>query len=342
MPRGLAVLVLAVTLAAPGAARAERSRAVAVGAAVFPGAVVHGSGHWVAGDRRAARRIAIAELVGLGLAALGGIPIGVSGGAPQTMPGLALVVPGGALLIQSWLADVYGAAGGSRIGGRAGREPRLELEAGYALIADAQSDTGHLATLAATARVGRATVGASGYAGDGAWSARGEFGLRALGDRLAHADVFVAAAERRFDDDGFRTAVLELFARGRYELERFTPSLGGSFATLELGVGRESLRYNVPDVPADTQSVLVARFGYGLHLGDHAETELYYDHRRDDLAGALLHDLPHLLGSNGFAGHLGLRAAARRGRFGLTAAVEVGSAWVFHLALTTRIGQDLP
>src|SRR5688572_4496313 len=93
----LVVTVAVLTTAAPARGDGERKRGWAVGASILPGVVVHGSGLWVAGDRRGARRLAIAEAIGLGLAALGGLPIGISGGAPETMPGLALVIPGGAL-----------------------------------------------------------------------------------------------------------------------------------------------------------------------------------------------------------------------------------------------------
>lgn len=338
MFRPALALAAAATMIA-GPARADRDRALAVGAAIVPGVIVHGSGHWVAGDRPTAKRLALAQLCGLGLAALGGLPIAISGGAPEMMPGLALLVPGGGLFLTSWFADLYGAAGGARLDGTPRTAPaRVEIEAGYLVVTDARAGATHAATLAARGWIDRGHVAIAGWAGAGARELGGELGVRVLGGRPGReardstaVDVVAGALDRRFDADGIHTTTFTVAARARYDLARIAPSLAGSFTTLELGVGRERLR--LAHAPDDVSGVMLGRFGYGVGIGDVAEVEVFYDHRHDALAGRLVLDA----GVNGFVGHVGLRAAAYRGRWGVTGGVEVGAHWVARLAIAARL-----
>lgn len=323
-------------------ARADADRAVAVGASILPGAIVHGSGSWVAGDRRAAKRLALAELAGLGLAALGGLPVGISGGAPETLPGLALAIPGAGLFLTSWFADLYGAAGGAALGGHArGAPARAEVGVGYLVVSDARAGSTHAATLAATAWLDRGRASIAAWSGAGAHELGGALAVRVLGGipgRRASGgtalDVVLGGHDRRFSDDGTRSTTLELGVDSRLDLERVAPSLAGSFVTGGLGAGHEWRGFDA--APDDGGSLLLATFGFGVYLGGDAEVELFYDHRRDGLAGRLVLDS----GINGFFGHAGLRGAAHRGRWGVAGGVEVGAAWVAQLAVTARLGAD--
>lgn len=331
----MVVALLCCALAGPAAAEEPEPcpRPLAVVASVVPGVLLHGSGHWVAGDKKTAKRLLTWQGIGMGLAALGGITIGVTGGAEEAMPGLVLLVPGGGLVVASWLADIYGAAVGSRIGGKAERDPpRVDVELGYAYAHDPQFAYSHLATMGATARLDRVRVGGTALYGEGLWRARGEAAFRVI-DELG---VMVAGSDQRYDDDRFASSTIEAALEGRYELARIAPSLDGSFVTGQVGFGAERIRYDVPGMPVDWTSLFLGRFSFGIHLGDggarHAEVEAYYDHRRDQLTGGLL--LPS--GANGFVGHLGVIATGYRGRWGLTGGVDVGSAWVARLGLKVR------
>jgi len=300
---------------------------------VVPGILVHGAGHWVAGDRRTAKRLLRWQGLGLGLAAVGGIAIGVSGAADEMMPGVVLLMPGGGLFVLSWLADVYGTAGGARIGGRPVRAaPRVEAELGYAYVHDPQFAFSHLATVGGDARLDRFRLGGDGLFGEGMWRARGEAAARLWGP----IDVLVAGQEHRYQDDGFAVTTVEAAVEGRYELGRIGDSLAGSYATGQLGFGVERVRYDTGAMAADWSSLFLGRFAYGIYLGDggarHAWVEAYYDHRRDQLTGGLL--LP--AGSNGFVGHTGVTATAFRGRWGLTGGFDVGTAWVARLGVRFR------
>lgn len=337
------IAIALVVTAAPPAHAGKKRRALATAASIVPGVMVHGSGHWVAGDRRTARRLAIAEGIGLGMVVLGQLPLRLSGGAPEAAPGLVLLIPGGAVLLTSWFADIYGAAGGAAIGGRGRRAPpRFELETGALFLADPQTDTDYAATFGGSAWHENGHASVSAWVGAAAWDVSGDLGARLLGGSpgrpgrdASHLDLVLGAGEQRFDDEGFRIASTEISARGRYDLARFAATLAGSFATLEAGLVHEHIRYRSAAGSIDRQTLLDARLGFGIYLGADAEIELYYDHRRDALAGALLLEV----GTNGLLGHVGARVEAYRGRWGVGGSVEAGSAWVTRLSLIARLGE---
>ena len=94
---------------------------------------------------------------------------------------------------------------------------------------------------------------------------------------------------------------------------------------------------------------LLLRSGFGLYIGARApaqrsapagalpggEVEIYYDHRRDGLAGGI-----KTLGPNsGFAGHVGLRGEYYpTAAWGMNAIIERGSTWVLGSAVSFRTG----
>src|SRR5687768_14321713 len=101
--------------------------------AVVPGVVVRGLGHVVGGDRRTAKRLFLVGGAGFVVAAVGGGAVALTGGAEEVAaPGAALGVMGAGAMLVTWLADIYGAAGGYRLGGAPELDPaRYELELGY-------------------------------------------------------------------------------------------------------------------------------------------------------------------------------------------------------------------
>src|SRR5205085_11983475 len=141
-------------------------------------------------------------------------------------------------------------------------------------------------------------------------------------------------------DQGLHIATFEGVVLAHIDLARIGPSLRGTFATLGTGLGVERVRFMANDV-ADNSSIFIGHIGWGFVLGDGParalETELYYDHRRDTLAGGLTIPVP----SNGFIGYLGAVTTAWRGRYGLSARLDVGSAYVFTLSARTRLPELL-
>jgi hypothetical protein len=298
-----------------------------------PGVLLHGSGHWVAGDKKMAKRLLVLQGIGMGLAAVGGLTIGVTGGSDESMPGLFLLLPGGGLVVLSWLADIYGTAGGPRIHGKPDQGAYdMDVELGYAYVHDPQFAFSHLATLGASARIRRARTRFETMFGEGLWRGRVEGAVRVVDG----VGLMLAAADHRYDADDFAATTLEIAAEGRYDLARIGAPLDGSFVTGQLGFAGERTRYDTPGMPVDWSTVFLGRFSFGVYLGDggerHGWAEIYYDHRRDQLTGGLL--LPS--GANGFVGHLGVDATGYRGKWGVTGGIDVGSAWVAHLGLAYR------
>ena len=82
--------------------------------AIGPGFLVHGLGHYYAGDTRTALTLLLAELTGIGLAVAGAIVQVRTNGAGSTGGvGNALVHAGTLLFLGSWAADIIGTFKGS-------------------------------------------------------------------------------------------------------------------------------------------------------------------------------------------------------------------------------------
>src|SRR5688572_28597202 len=93
-----------------------KRRAAAIGLAIFPGVIGHGIGAWTVHEKRAAKKIALGEAIGLGVAGIAGAFVGGSGGNKWTVfPGIPLVMAGSGLFLQSWFTDIWVAAGGERL-----------------------------------------------------------------------------------------------------------------------------------------------------------------------------------------------------------------------------------
>lgn len=326
-------------------------RVIATAAAILPGVVVRGSGHWLVDDRRTAKRLLVIEGVGLGLAALGGLPLGISGGAEETLPGLALLVPATGLLFTSLAADVWGAAGGAGIAGTPAPPSALDASLGYSFVGDPRVPFANLATVDASAWLGPAQLRASGWLGDSTWQARATAGLRVYGPRpgarrddgdTSALDLAVSVAEERRADQGLRIASGEAAVLAHIDLARIGPTLHGTFATIGMGFGAERVRYTASGT-ADTSGLMSARIGWGFVLGDlrgtgrALETEIYYEHRRDTLAGGLTLHIPF----NGFIGYVGAVTTAWHGRYGVSARLDAGSAYVATIAAHVRL-PELP
>lgn len=339
-------------LALPPGVRADEPAqpqpgAAAVGAAVFPGVVVHGAGHWVAGDRRTGYRLLALEGVGVGLIAGGLATLAATGASRHLSPVIfATPVAGAGLFVASWLADVQGVA--MPVDARGApllTAPVLEARLGTRYVHDPTIDYGTLLGPSLDLRWGRWRLS------PGAWIATGgqntrlelEVGFRPTGPRPgsfsadgSYVEIVTAATHQRFRED-FDLTVLEAGARGRYDLRRLAPSLAGSFAEWGLGLGWALTHFHTGARETDGDGLLLAQFGYGLYFG-HApgrtgEVTAYYDHRHDDYAGGL-----KLTGlGSGVAGHVGLEGTWYfHRRWGVRLEGQVGSAYLAGLSLLHR------
>lgn len=330
-------------------------RGVAVAAAVVPGVVVHGAGHWVNAQPCAARRLAVAEAIGVGGILAGGSTIIFSGASRYLMlPAISLTIAGFGLFVTSFAADIYGASGAAKSAGEPlVWRPRWESEVGILRVHNPLFDFEWLLAQQLAVNVQMLRVSAALDTAVDASHGRYRLGasVRGFGPRVdsaardgSHFDLYLGLTEQRYALSGFISDSAELLATGRLDLARIGPSLRGAFAELSTGVAFARTRYVIDglSVPADLESLLLGRIAFGAYLGRDAhrgsEAMLYYDHRHDDYAAGL--KIPGL--GSGTIGHWGLSFRYFFARqWGLGSTFEVGSAYVTGFSLLFRDGGKL-
>ena len=339
----------------PGEEDGESPRAppaVAVGAGIVPGVLVHGAGSWVGGQRDTGERLLLMEGAGLGLVLAGGIPIGLTGASRYIVgPAAATTIVGFGLFTVSWAADLYavtapeGGFGQPRL-----TTPWIRTEVGHRYVYDPRFSYRHLLVQRIDWRSGSWQVMPTAW-----WSPQGRNArLRLLGayrlmgpraDLASRAvdgtawDLELALTRHDYGEEGFRIGTAELFVRSRTDLSRLASPLGGSFLEMGLGAAVQRLDYEIPgqDVPADHETMLLGRFGFGMYMGGPRAPDgtllLYYDHRHDGYAAGLLSTLPTsgVLGHFGLDGHMFLTQ-----RWGIAGQAQIGSALVTGLSLIFR------
>ena len=117
----------------------RQSRALPTAAAVVPGLVVHGAGHYARGETATAKNLLLMEGIGLGLFLGGGVTLFATGASRYFVaPAATAAITGFGLFSTSYLADIYGTV--SRDGDAAlsrQRPPaRFETELGYRRVYD--------------------------------------------------------------------------------------------------------------------------------------------------------------------------------------------------------------
>lgn len=317
-------------------------------AAIVPGLLLHGSGHYVAGDEDTALSLLAIQGIGAGMIVVGGGVLAATG-ASRRIIGVtsAVALSGVGLLTTPMLADLYGAVTGGRAAPPAPLVP-LTARLGYAWIHDPQFNYGHFTTLGLDARFEHLTLASLAWIAvdDDNQRLRQRLDWRWLGDNrgviddASALDLSSAVTWHRYGTDGFQVLSGEVAFDGRYDLHRLSPTLAGSFAIATLGWGLELYDYDVPGLSLgeDTAEMLLLRFGWGLYFADRrGEVAVFYDHRKDDYAGGL-----GVTGLGaGVPGHLGLSADyAIDETWAVDLEVEVGAAYIVGLGLRYRYGGD--
>jgi hypothetical protein len=326
--------------AAPRPAISGHRRALAIGAAIAPGLVIRGAGSFVARERPAARALLLLGGLGAAAATAGAAALGASGAqGTVTAIGSPLVVLGVGAFVQSWLGDLWVAAGAARAAGTAQATPPWSLEVGGTWLRDPYRDRG-LARSGATVEWGRLRGAAAALLGPGTRTVELAGHVRALGapagaDPLHDGSRALARATARSyrdEADRFELATVELELAGRLDLRRVHPALAGAFLDLAAGAGAERATY--PGGASDLDAVMLLGFAWGAYLGDRGAARVRYQHRRDDLAGGI-----YAQRASGFLGSVAGDAEVRiAGRWGARAELIVGNAWVTTVALQYRGG----
>ncbi len=328
------------------------TRALAGAAAVAPGALVHGAGHYVLGETDTATDLLLFEALGLGMVFGGGAVIALTGASRYVVgPAAAVTILGVGTFGLSLAADVYGTLSpdpGAASLRLPALRPMLEAELGYRRVDDPLFRHRDFLVERVAYEHGAFGLGLSGFfsvLGDNArYRAEGAYrffddagGADATPrDRL---ELELGFVHHRYLVEHFDMTSAELGVAGRYDLSRIGRTLAGSFVEVGLGYGHGVIQYDVPsqNIPSDDYMLLLARFGFGVTLrgssASGSEALLYYDHRHDDFAAGL-----KLTGlGSGVAGHFGF---STRWFFddviGVSGDVAVGSAWVFGGSLVLR------
>jgi len=318
-------------------------RVAAIAAAIVPGAVVHGAGSFVVGKRRTAKRLLAMEGVGLAAFALGAAFVQGTRGNPYTIePGVPLAIAGAGLFLPSWLDDIWVAAGGTRDRGAALATPPWTLELGMTSQHDAYRERG-LVRVAGTLELGRVGFGAAADVDAEGKSRVGELEARYLiaGD-ASHVAIHdgsrlsarIAARYLRDDDDRLSIATAEAELIGRLELAHLDAELRGTFVEVTTGIGVDRVVY--ANGARDIDSLLLGRFAWGLYLGTRGEATIFYDHRRDGLAGGFA-----AWRGSGFIGSFGANAQVRvAGPWAVRGELQIGDAVLTTLALRYHGGHE--
>jgi hypothetical protein len=311
---------------------------------MIPGIVVHGSGAWVAGEKRAAKKILVAQLAGAALMGIGGAFVGATGGNEYTIfPGVPVLLAGTGLFMHTWITDIYVASTGRQYDAGPLELPRWSVEAGTSWLHDAYRERA-LMRVAGTFAIDRVEVGAGGLL-----DAKGDekiaevdarvrvYGAYATGTALAdatHVDVRVGTRIMRDDPDEVTQWISEVEASGRLDLGRVDRVFGASFAEFSTGLGRTRITY--AKMVHEWDTILIGGFGWGMYLGHRGEAKVFYEHRRDGLVGGL-----PAYRAAGFVGSFGTNVLLRvRGPWVLRAQLEIGNAWLTTLAIGYRGGSS--
>jgi hypothetical protein len=320
-------------------------------AAVVPGLLVHGSGHYALGQPRTARRLLLMEGIGLGLFLSGGLTIVFTGASRYVVaPAASAAMLGFGLFSTSYLADIYGTV--SNDGGATLTRYRLparwETELGYRRIEDPQFAYRDFMIQRVSRQIGPLRLSPAGFfslRGDTArYRVEGQYRLAGNVEDprprdVSFLDVTLAFTHQTHRPEHFSRSLAELSLDARYDLARVGPTLRGAFIELGTGYGIARTDYDLSGlrVPSDIEHVLLGRIGFGVTLrglsAPGSEALLYYDHRHDDyVAGLKLSGI-----GSGVIGHFGL--AARwffTERVGVALDAQAGSAYLGGASLIFR------
>lgn len=338
-----------------------RPSLLATAAAIGPGFFYHGLGARIAGDRQTARRLLYIQGATFGSVLAGGIILGATGAPGEIARPLipALLGLSGGMLI-NWVAGIYGAAGGPRLGGSPRLDlPRVQAQLSYIYIDEPQFAYTHFANLGVDVRHRRwrARVDSQLAADDDNQRVRAAVGYRFYGpihrpgasagcgfpalDPSAgcsvdgsYLEVEVGAVNHDFGDDLFRRRSYQVVASGRYDLRRVSPALDGAFGEVILGLALDSVDYRIEGISEELASQLLGGFAFGMYLGHPSrrfgQVRLFYDHSRDGFVGTMASKG----GGNGFLGSFGLDGQLFfTRRLGATFKAHAGSAYLFDVGL---------
>ena len=317
---------------------------LAAGAAVLPGLLLHGSGHFVLGEPEAARNLLATQGIGVASFVAGFALLAGTGAANQLAPLYVIPTIGGLGAISvSWLGDLAGSIHGSEGWPASGWRPEagLSLSAGYDGLFASKLDFQHGMSLRLDWRGERLRLSPWG-----SWHPQGSSHAAAgvlLALQLARPrpetvtalDLILGVAHQRFPGDDFHVTTGEVYLEGRADLGFLARSLRNAWALARVGWGIDAYGYEGADaLISDGLPLLVIDIGMGLQPFERAGFELVYRHRKNELPGGMML-------SSGLAGFIGMlqldgRIALADG-WALLPSVRLGTGVRTTLAVEARL-----
>ncbi|WP_394851008.1 hypothetical protein [Pendulispora rubella] len=351
--RALGMAALAIALSGSEVARADEAppsyarRPLAAGAAVVPGLVVHGAGHYVLGETATGHRLLAME--GVGAAGLVGGLAGLAvTGASRRFAGAfgLLTIAGAGLFLVSALTDLYGVLAPEGARGEPLRTaPFIRTELGLRYVYDPNFEYRSFLVQGVDYRLRGFKIAPTAWFALNDDNARlmANVGYRFVGprpDRRAsdgsYFDIDVGLLHHRYGTERFSMTGGEVLVKGRLDMALLGRTLRGSFTELGGGFGLQSYRYFGFTDEANT--LLLGWFAWGFYIGSGNEVMVYYDHRHDDFAAGMKLGGLGAVGS-GVPGHMGARGTYFfTDDWGITADAQIGSAFVGGASLLFRHG----
>jgi hypothetical protein len=264
-----------------------RADALALAASVFPGVLLHGAGHYVAGDREAAWDLLALEGIALGALALGGGGFALTAAAEPTAP---LFIPimyfGGLTFIGSWLMDIAGVSGLSGVLVEHHPSRTSQVELGWVSMDDTQSPVRNLVRI-------EAQLGGQEHICFGGWvevDTGGEYqaGELALGYRLFRERrwelLVVQRTRHQRSRAGFSLTDANLGLELDLDLGSFWRTLDHVYLVSRLGYGGQWILFDDVD-DATFSGLLTLSQGFRVHVTPHVELGTAVQRGNNDLIG---------------------------------------------------------
>lgn len=304
-------------------------------ASLVLGPVVHGAGHFAAGQSSTGYRLLAAEGIGVLATVASLAALAVTGASEKTTAPLAGVAAlGVGLFATSFLADVYGVVTPPGGYGQPVLRPALVLEAGVYGVIDPLFAYDSLAHVNGRTFLGKHSLALEGFFGvdHSNQRLRGIYAYRFIEyDAATYLEAELGALHHRYGPEGFSMTFAEAAVSGRLSLGRVAPTLQGAFVDGAFGLAFGGHRYFGLETESD--SLLLMRVAFGFFIGDGGSWSLYYDHRHDGYTGGLKMSG---LGS-GVLGHIGtVLQYYLTSDWGLAVRAETGSAHMIGASLLFR------
>ena len=144
-------------------------------------------------------------------------------------------------------------------------------------------------------------------------------------------DLRTGGRLQRDNDDRVTQLVGEVEIAGRLALGSFDRAMRSNFVELSSGIALDRVTYNA--MTSEVDSILLGTFAWGMYLPG-GELRLYYDHRRDGLAGGI-----DAWRASGYFGSFGAALdLAVDGPWALRGDLQVGNSYLTTLAIAYRGG----